>query len=310
MGAVTVDMHDSAAFDVLTAKIDELARVCDQLGRENAELRSEVSRLSGHVRPVAPSAAVRMTDQVAGSGNFGHSAVVHGATGDGARAHARRSRVSRRGFGLSAIASAAFAVLGSATWFAEQGFRPAARAATAPAQDVVFETMAPATVTLANGPSVVNATLGTTFAAVMGSNNSTGAGTGGVNTGSGPGVYGQAATGTGLYGTSTSGTGVTGASTGAGSGVYGTSHAGPGVFGHVSSSSEAFYAVNSGAGPAISAVSGHGRGGVFGGASVAQIQLTPGGSTHPASGSAGDFYVDHSARLWFCKGGKTWKQLA
>jgi hypothetical protein len=282
-------MQDSAAFDVLTAKIDELARVCDQLGRENAELRSEVSRLSGGARPVAPSAAVRMTDQVAGSGNFGHGALGHGATGHGAGAHARRSSVSRRGFGLSAIASAAFAVLGSATYFAERGFQPAARAATAPAQDVAFETMAPATVTLAKGPSVVNATLGTTFAAVMGSNNSTGAGTGGVNTGSGPGVYGQAATG---------------------AGVYGTSHAGPGVFGYVSSSREAFYAVNSGAGPAISAVSGHGRGGVFGGTSVAQIQLTPGGSTHPASGSAGDFYVDHSARLWFCKGGKTWKQLA
>jgi len=254
------------------------------------------------MRPVAPSAAVR--------------------------AQARPSRVSRRGFGLSALASAAFAVLGSATFFAERGFRPAAGAATAPARDVAFETMAPATVTLANGPSVVNATLGTAFAAMMGSNNAAGAGTGGVNTGSGPGVYGQAATGAGLYGTSASGTGVTGASTGAGSGntgagsgvygtnsstgagVYGTSHAGPGVFGYVSSSSEAFYAVNSGAGPAISAVSGHGRGGVFAGTSVAQIQLTPGGSTHPASGSAGDLYVDHSARLWFCKGGKTWKQLA
>jgi len=277
-------MRDSAAFDVLTAKIDELARVCDRLGRENAQLRNEVSRLSGGARRVAPSAAVRMTDKVMGSGNFGH-----GATGHGAGAHARRSSVSRRGFGLAAIASAAFAVLGSATLFAERGFLPAARAATDPAQDAALET-APATVTLANGPSVVNATLGTTFAAVMGSNTSTGAGTGGRNTGSGPGVYGQAATG---------------------AGVYGTSHAGPGVFGYVSSSSEAFYAVNSGAGPAIRAVSGHGRGGVFGGTSVAQIQLTPGGSTHhPASGSAGDFYVDHSARLWFCKGGKTWKQLA
>jgi hypothetical protein len=282
-------MRNSAAFDALTAKIDELARVCDQLGRENAELRREVSRLSGGVRPVAPSAAVRMTDQVAGSGNFGPGAVGHGATGHGAGAHARRRSVSRRGFGLSAIASAAVAVLGSAALFAERGFLPAARAATAPGQDVAVETMASATVTLAIGPSVVNATLGTKYAAVMGSNNSTGAGTGGVNTGSGPGVYGQAATG---------------------AGVYGTSHAGPGVFGSVSSSSEAFYAVNSGAGPAIRAVSGHGRGGVFGGTHVAQIQLTPGGSTHPANGSAGDFYVDHSARLWFCKGDKTWKQLA
>jgi hypothetical protein len=32
--------------------------------------------------------------------------------------------------------------------------------------------------------------------------------------------------------------------------------------------------------------------------------------SHPHSGSKGDFLVDKSARLWFCKGGTTWKQIA
>jgi hypothetical protein len=44
---------------------------------------------------------------------------------------------------------------------------------------------------------------------------------------------------------------------------------------------------------------------------VAQIRLVPSGSnTHPASGQAGDLFVDKSDRLWFCKGGSTWVKLA
>jgi hypothetical protein len=51
------------------------------------------------------------------------------------------------------------------------------------------------------------------------------------------------------------------------------------------------------------------RGGVFSGP-AAQIQLTPGsGATHPASGAAGDLYVDSAARLWYCKGSTTWLEL-
>jgi len=33
-------------------------------------------------------------------------------------------------------------------------------------------------------------------------------------------------------------------------------------------------------------------------------------ATHPTSGRRGDLLVDASGRLWFCKGGTTWKQLA
>jgi hypothetical protein len=55
---------------------------------------------------------------------------------------------------------------------------------------------------------------------------------------------------------------------------------------------------------------GSGRGTVLIG-ETAPARLAPGTlSTHPASGATGDLYLDKSARLWFCKGGTTWKQLA
>ena len=54
----------------------------------------------------------------------------------------------------------------------------------------------------------------------------------------------------------------------------------------------------------------NGRGGVFRGP-TAQARLMPtGATTHPSSGAAGDLYVDKNHRLWFCKGGTSWKQLA
>ena len=65
-----------------------------------------------------------------------------------------------------------------------------------------------------------------------------------------------------------------------------------------------------GSGPGLSGTSAKGVGGLFKGA-TAQVQLTPSAlGSHPASGSAGQLFVDHSGRLWYCRGGKTWKQLA
>jgi hypothetical protein len=65
-----------------------------------------------------------------------------------------------------------------------------------------------------------------------------------------------------------------------------------------------------GAGPGINSVSALGAGGLFSG-KTAQIQLVPStASTHPASGTAGQLFVDKSNRLWFCKGGASWHQLA
>ncbi len=66
----------------------------------------------------------------------------------------------------------------------------------------------------------------------------------------------------------------------------------------------------SASGTGVSGDSTSGRGGIFLG-KLAQLRLNPSGdTTHPASGKRGDFFVDKSGRLWFCKGGTTWKQLA
>ncbi len=66
---------------------------------------------------------------------------------------------------------------------------------------------------------------------------------------------------------------------------------------------------NDGTGHGVEAVSRLGRGGRFSG-NVAQIQLVPGtASTHPASGAAGDLYLDRYRRLWLCKGSTNWVQL-
>ena len=53
-----------------------------------------------------------------------------------------------------------------------------------------------------------------------------------------------------------------------------------------------------------------GRGGLFSGG-VAQLNLVPSSAaTHPASGQAGDLFLDKSSRLWLCKGGTGWVKLA
>ena len=53
-------MSDAAAFDALTAKVNELAQLCRELSQENAELRSQFSQLSavdaaGWLAPTAAS---------------------------------------------------------------------------------------------------------------------------------------------------------------------------------------------------------------------------------------------------------------
>ena len=51
------------------------------------------------------------------------------------------------------------------------------------------------------------------------------------------------------------------------------------------------------------------RGGVFQGQAAAVNLTASTRTTHPTSGRRGDLFVDASGRLWFCKGGTTWKQL-
>jgi hypothetical protein len=142
-----------------------------------------------------------------------------------------------------------------------------------------------------------------------------------------------ATTDTGMYGYSEAhgGTGVCGTGD---SGVWGDSFGQVGVLaeGHIaargliarSDHSQAIWsqiasdtntkdsvrAETAGTGSGIYATSANGSGGKFGG-KTAQITLVPStASSHPASGSAGQIFVDASKRLWYCKGGADWHQLA
>jgi hypothetical protein len=123
--------------------------------------------------------------------------------------------------------------------------------------------------------------------AVGGVTNGTGAAFGGLAVGAGPAVEGT---------------------------VWGT---GPAVVASIvvpSNSQPAVAASTAGTGPALqgTATGTSGRGAVLAGG-AAQAQFVPGSSSsHPSSGQAGDFYVDSSARLWFCTvtgSPATWKQI-
>jgi hypothetical protein len=144
---------------------------------------------------------------------------------------------------------------------------------------------------------------------VSGTGGSSSPGVGVVGTGntgvSGTGVTGVSATGTGPGGVGVSAfapdLGVTATSSDpSGIGVQGIA-LGSGGRGVVGSSS---------AGTGVQGTSSSGRGGIFTGGPAA-IQLTPStASTHPASGQAGDLFVDAGHNLWFCKGGSIWVKLA
>jgi hypothetical protein len=145
------------------------------------------------------------------------------------------------------------------------------------------------------------------------------------------GLYGESDTGGGIYGKSASGNGVTGGST-SGVGVFAASHSDsrPAAIGQSYGDNTGLQGQSGVIGPSTSPAktgvygfatqdagakgmwgnSPTGRGGVFTG-KVAQVRLTPSSAaSHPSSGAKGDLFVDTSGRLWFCKGGTTWKQLA
>ncbi len=155
-----------------------------------------------------------------------------------------------------------------------------------------------------------HAIIGTVFnavsanAAVAGTHNGNGAGAVFVQTnaaGNTSGVIGQ---------TAGSGAGVVGFSYGTGIGVLGTSATdAPGVRGMNSTTGPAIQGVNSSTGVGVWGASTSGRGGHFAGAK-AQVRLVPAAGNHPAAGKAGDLFVDSSKRLWFCRGGNVWTQLA
>jgi hypothetical protein len=117
------------------------------------------------------------------------------------------------------------------------------------------------------------------------------------------GVIGSNFSGTGVYGHKGNGSGLT-----TPCGVVGDSATGPAVGGFASSGIGVFGTSDSG--PGVKAASVNGRGLVASG-KTAQMRLLPNAaSTHPASGLPGDLFVDSANRLWFCKSGTTWVQLA
>jgi hypothetical protein len=160
-------------------------------------------------------------------------------------------------------------------------------------------------------------------------------------------IVGEDFLGVGVKGSTTSGAGVHGLSTGRGAGVRADSDSGDGVnsrsqtgwavYGFNYASDKAAIEGGALAGstgvlgfsgplePGASASTGvygsaaavgvrgdssEGRGGVFKG-NAAQVKLVASTrDTHPTSGQKGDLFVDKHGRLWFCKGGSTWHQLA
>ncbi len=129
----------------------------------------------------------------------------------------------------------------------------------------------------------------------------------GPATGQGIGVNGHSDDSVGVRGTSKSNVGVRGDSTSS-YGVWAESQS----YHALAAFSEPGIGVwgTSGANVGVRGESERGRGGLFKGRK-AQVRLQPStANSHPDSGAAGDLFVDKHARLWFCKGGTTWKQLA
>jgi hypothetical protein len=104
----------------------------------------------------------------------------------------------------------------------------------------------------------------------------------------------------------TDGTGVEGESN-FGMGVYGVSSTNTGVLG--ASGNQPVPSPSSRANVGVMGLCATGRGGVFI-SDHAQVRLMPStAKTHPATGLRGDLFVDKAGRLWFCKGGTSWRQL-
>lgn len=162
-------MDDTGAIDELTTQVNELARFCAQLSRENVELRNQVSALSA--RP--PLAAVWTAPPPAAEpGSPGEPGGEPG--------------INRRTAGLTLV-SAAAGVVGT-VMLTDRGARPAAATTTAESAPVeltaakettsatstgriVGGMLAPTVITLVDAPTIaVNAALGNDFRVTLGGN--------------------------------------------------------------------------------------------------------------------------------------------
>lgn len=96
-----------------------------------------------------------------------------------------------------------------------------------------------------------------------------------------------------------------------GKGVYGFSSGGPGIYGFSQDGNGVHGYGGTGANYAgVRGESDSGRGGVFRGKKAQLRLLASTATTHPSSGARGDLFADKGGRLWFCKGGTNWRQLA
>jgi hypothetical protein len=90
----------------------------------------------------------------------------------------------------------------------------------------------------------------------------------------------------------------------------GVGHAVLGAIVNAQSPAAATRATTQGSGAGLEAVSAKGVGATFEG-KTAQVELVPSSeSSHPSSGAPGQLFVDSGKRLWFCRGGNDWQQLA
>jgi hypothetical protein len=164
-------MHDSGAIDDLTAQVNELARFCARLGKENIELRSQVSALSARQSPAAAMPSPSASDSVS-------------------LTELADRGINRRTVGV-ALAGVAAGAVGAAV-LTDRGTRPAAASAVtstaagkrAHAELTAVEQTASATptVTLGDGPSIaVNAALGNDFRVTLGGNRTLASPTGSVD---------------------------------------------------------------------------------------------------------------------------------
>ncbi len=148
---------------------------------------------------------------------------------------------------------------------------------------------------------------------VLGEGTSGGTGVRGAATGGGIGVLGNSDTYRAVVGVTSAATGRTVGVMGesfstAGTGVRGwAAGGGTGVFGYSGSS---FPSGDPPANVAVYGRSADGRGGVFNGKAAPIRLIASTAASHPASGMLGDLFLDANKRLWFCKGGTTWQQLA
>jgi hypothetical protein len=168
----------------------------------------------------------------------------------------------------------------------------------------------------ATGAGVVG--IGTSSGGVIGVSNGAGPGVRGRPNGTGPGVSGWSSnaadgmeainddTGRALFAHIDSTTNTAQATF---SKTVGRGNAVLGQISNGASTASAVKGTSNGNGAGIEGASAHNFGGKFSGA--VQLLLVPTtAASHPRSSIRGALYVDHGGRLWFCKGGTTWKQLA